>query len=210
MSMAVKDLGRFGGKMLINKERELIVWQPLKNYSTSLNKYLCSYRVFGKERFKFVQGPVPYLPNDVLNPENEPSLGHTNWYPKRAINFKKLLPIRNPYDRAISQWKFTISKGENVSFNKWLMVHSKQLIKFPVTKLYEYDELIKVENIEQELKRFDLFKEECPFPHLNESWKSADSKNYGVDFSSFKLSQQQKDLIYYLHHEDFVKGEYEK
>ena len=185
--------------MLINKKKKIIVWQPFKNYSTSISRYLCSYTVFGSEKFKFVQGPVPYLPNDVVEPEDEPSLGHTNWLPKKAINFQKLLPIRNPYDRAISQWKFA-KAGKPVSFDEWLMEDSKQLIKFPVTKLYEYDELIKVENIEKELGRFNLFKEEHAFPYANKS----------ADDTSFDLNQYQKDLIYYLHHEDFVKGGYKK
>ena len=186
--------------MLVNNKKKIVVWQPFKNYSTSLVGYLANSKIFGSDRFLFVQGPVPYLDNDVRRPEHEPSLGHTNWLPKRATNYTKILPIRNPYDRAISQWKHALANFKNLEFDEWLMIHSKQLIKFPVTKVYKYDKLIKVENIEQELKDLSLFNDEHEFPHSNKS---------EVD-ESFQLDQRQKDLIYYLHYSDFIEGEYEK
>ena len=68
-----------------------------------------------------------------LEPEHEPSLGHTNWFPKRATTYTKILPIRNPYSRAVSQWKHALKYNDGLSFDEWLFRHSKQLIQFPVS-----------------------------------------------------------------------------
>lgn len=155
--------------MLINNSKKVLIWQPFKNYSTSIANYLTSRKFFGPDRFIFVQGPVPYLPNDVRQPDHEPALGHTNWLSERSTVYIKVLPIRNPYDRALSQWKHAIKTNPSLSFDDWLMIHSKQLIKFPVTKLYKYDKLLKVEDVENGLRELNLFKEEYPFPHSNKS-----------------------------------------
>ena len=185
--------------MLINNNRKMLVWQPFKNYSTSLADYLTSNRIFRQQRFVFVQGPVPYLENDVLESEHEPSLGHTNWFPKRATGYTKILPIRNPYFRVVSQWKHALKYSDGLSFDEWLLRHSKQLIQFPVSKMYRYDKLIKVENIEQELKDLSLFNNEYDFPHNNKS-----------DDVDFELNQEHKKLIYFLHQSDFEAGGYSK
>jgi len=185
--------------MLINDSKKMLVWQPFKNYSTSLANYLTSYRIFRQQRFVFAQGPVPYLDNDVLEPEHEPSLGHTNWFSKRATDYTKILPIRNPYSRAVSQWKHALKYNNELSFDEWLLRHSKQLIKFPVSKVYRYDKLIKVENIEQELKNLSLFNDEYDFPHNNKS-----------DDVDFELNEDHKKLIYFLHYSDFQAGGYSK
>jgi hypothetical protein len=186
--------------MLINNKKEILVWQPFKNYSTSIGKYLLNNKIFNENKFIFVQGPVPYLAKDVKEPDAEPGLGHTNWFPKRSTNYLKLLPIRDPYSRVVSQWKQALKNFKDIEFDEWLMIHSKQLIKFPVTKIYEYDELIRVEDIENELRKFHLFNEDYTFPHSNKS----DIRN------DFQLTQKQKDMIYYLHYSDFIEGGYEK
>jgi hypothetical protein len=187
--------------MLINEKLEMIVWQPFKNYSTSLAKYLVDHRVFGRgNQFKFVQGPVPYLDNDLKEFDRAPSLGHTNWFPKVSTHYTKVLPIRNPYDRVISQWKHALKYDGGLSFDDFLFNNSKQIIQFPATKVYKYDKLIKVENIEQELKDLSLFNDKYNFPHEN---KSKESDN-------FQLEEKQKELIYYLHYNDFQTGGYDK
>ena len=186
--------------MLINNKKKILIWQPFKNYSTSLADYMTNYRIFGNGRFLFAQGPVPYLASDVTEPDHEPGLGHTNWLPARCTNYLKLLPIRNPYDRVISQWKNALKDWGNIEFDEWLMTHSKQLIMSPVTKMYKYEKLIKVENIQDELQQLGLWSGEHEFPHNNKS----DIQD------GFKLNQSQKDIIYYFHYSDFVEGGYEK
>ena len=185
--------------MLINKEKKIIVWQPFKNYSTSIANYLTSNRIFGKEKFIFVQGPVPYFHGDTKSFDHLPSLGHTNWLPETATEYTRILPIRNPYSRVVSQWKEGLKYDSNLDFDHWFLVHSKQQIQFPVTKLYRYDKLIKVENIEQELRDLSLFNEEHEFPHSNKS-----------DDSDFELSERHKEIIYHMHYSDFDEGQYEK
>ena len=185
--------------MLINNSKQMLVWQPFKNYSTSLLNYLCCHKVFKHKKFIFAQGPVPYFVTDVSRPEHEPSLGHTNWLSKRTASYTKVLPIRNPYNRTVSQWKHAIKTNPSLSFDDWLMIHSKQLIKFPVTKIYEYDILLRVEDIENGLRELNLFKDEHPFPHSNKS-----------DDIDFTLTQYHKDMIYYLHYSDFIEGGYDK
>ena len=186
--------------MLINHEKKILVWRPFKNYSSSLVAYLSRVSIFGKEKFMSTHGPVPFLVNDSKNSESMPTLGHTNWLPEQASNYIKLLPIRNPYDRVVSQWMWGLKKGGSYSFDDWLLIHSKQLIQFPVTKIYKYDHLIHVEDMENELRKFELFKEDHKFPHINKS----------APIDDFQLTQKQKDMIYYLHYSDFVEGGYEK
>ena len=71
---------------------------------------------------------------------------------------------------------------------------------FPVTKMYKYEQLIKVEHIQHELEQLGLWNSEHEFPHNNKSDIQDD----------FKLNQSQKDIIYYFHYSDFVEGGYEK
>ena len=165
-----------------------------------MSRYLCSPKIFGKERFIYVEGPAPCLPSDIT-PDGGPSLGHTNWLPDRYRNYLKLLPIRNPYDRVVSQWRWGLNLGEDYSFDEWLMIHSKQLIMFAVTKVYyPFDKIIRVEDIEDELRELGLLNGNHDFPHFNKS----DVRN------DFQLTQKQKDMIYYLHYSDFIEGGYEK
>ena len=185
--------------MLINNEKKILVWRPFKNYSSSLLKYLGSYRVFKTDRFISVHGPVPFLENDLNTPNEEPALGHTNWLPEKASSYLKLLPIRNPYDRVVSQWKFSLNFNQ-IDFDEWLLECSKQLIQLPVSKVYRYDHLIRVEDIENELRKFDLFNEDHEFPHINKS----------EPVEGFKLTEKQRDMIYYLHYHDFLHGGYDK
>ena len=65
--------------------------------------------------------------------------------------------------------------------------------------MYKHDKLIKVENIEQELKDLSLFKENYKFPHNNKS-----------DEVDFELNEEHKKLIYFLHQSDFEAGCYSK
>ena len=185
--------------MLISKKKKIIVWQPFKNYSTSLLRYLANSKIFGEDRFSFVQGPVPYFDNDAKEFHHLPSLGHTNWLPKSATEYTKILPIRNPYSRVISQWKEGLKYDADLSFDTWFLIHSKQLIQAPVTKLYQYDKLLKVEDIEQELRNLSLFNEDYAFPHNNKS-----------EHNDFELSEKHKEIIYHVHYSDFDEGGYDK
>ena len=65
--------------------------------------------------------------------------------------------------------------------------------------MYRYDKLIKVENIEQELKDLSLFNDEYDFPHNNKS-----------DDVDLELNEEHKKLIYFLHQSDFEAGGYSK
>lgn len=77
----------------------------------------------------------------------------------------------------------------------------------PVTVIYrDYDCVIRVENLEEELEKHNLIvyhpstNERLPIPH----------KNKTEDKVEMDLSPEHAELIYFLHYEDFVAGGYER
>jgi hypothetical protein len=131
---------------------------------------------------------------------------HTAYVPQDLRNgFARYLPIRNPYDRVISQYHWHLKVCDHISFDEWLMVHSKQPICMPVTTIYEkYDHLLHTENMTDEMRKYGLLivrnNEELEFPR----------ENVTQNKQKIDLTPIQKDYIYFLHYSDFVAGGYPK
>lgn len=173
--------------MLINHLKKIVIWTPFKNYSSSLNMYL-------RQR-GFI---MTFGPQATIGHEKNRLTTHTNELMSGLEDYELILPIRNPYKRVVSQWKYHCAVSNKISFEEWFWKLSRAAIMLPVTRLYKYTRLIKVENIEQELKDLNLYY--GAFSKINESSKDL----------SHALSEQEKELIYYLHYEDFIAGNYEK
>lgn len=179
--------------MLYNHDLQTIIWTPYKNYSTSIRCYLLDQLRSPWREF------IGYEPCTGL--EIKQYGVHTTNYPEYYDHFKFILPIRNPYDRVLSQYKFESKyfTTTHYTFKEWFWKYGKDQYRLSATKLYRYNELLKVENIEQELKRLNLHLG-YPLPKMNVSQNN----------NECVLTQEDKDLIYFLHYEDFIAGGYEK
>lgn len=178
--------------MLYNDKDKIALWTPYKNYSTSLRFYLLN---------KPYSEWKEYIGDEPCVNFNKRRFGyHTNNYPTHFENYKFILPIRNPYNRVISQYKFQSRFfTKHKTFKEWFWPDGKELIGYPVAGLYRYTDLLKVENVEEELKRLNLYLG-YPIPKMNVSQNN----------NECVLTQEDKDLIYFLHYEDFIAGGYDK
>lgn len=177
--------------MIVNHQTKVIIWQPFKNYSFSIDSFFRT-----EHGFEHIDG------NQLSYSFNKTGYGrHTHYVPDNVKCYKKFLPIRNPYNRVMSQWKFSIKHGNTLNFDDWLLRAGNNPIMYPVTKLYDFDHLIHVEQICEELYNYrnilGIIRPIVEFPHINMS-----------EVSNPILTQEQKDFIYYFHYSDFLTGSY--
>lgn len=182
--------------MIVNDQTRVVIWQPFKNYSSSINSFFTSCD--HKERFYFVKSR-----QCTHNVDEFRDGGHGHMLPEKYSSYKRYLPIRNPYDRTISQWKYYVKNDGKLNFDEWLKHAASQPIMYPVTRIYAYDYLIVVESIHEDLSRYGqdigITRPLCDFPHMNRS----------VSENPI-LTQSQKDFIYYFHYLDFLAGSYNR
>ena len=192
--------------MIVNRKDKFAIFLPFKNYSNSLiDFFVTSCRTLCYVRYI---GDVPCYSWEKPLYSN----AHTCVCPELIMGkeWKRYLPIRNPYDRVISQWKWHLQRGDDQpEFEDWLMLHSKQAVSMPVTKVYSnYTDIIKCENIKNEIFNNDLMpigpdreKQILLFPHSNKS---------KIKKPPMQLTRRQQEIIYYFHYEDFLVGGYSK
>jgi len=185
--------------MIYSHNHKVVIYTPFKNFSSSLQAYYSN-----KPKFHSIVGPNPNYNFDLSNSINR----HTAFVPDDIDkNYKKFLPIRNPYERVISQYNWHLKTCGQISFDEWFMIHSKQPVCQPVTVIYpKFDQVLHVENLVEELRENGLLvknpstQEEFSFPH-----KNATENKIVVNFTN-----QQRENIYYLHYSDFLVGGYER
>ena len=181
--------------MITNHVRECLIYTPFKNCSSSLHNYFRK-----RPPFNSTLGPHPAY-NDG---RHERSGKHTAWLSPEWSDWKKFLPLRNPFDRVRSMYWWHISKHEELEFDEWFDIHMKQPVCEPVIKIYfAYDHIIRCEHIEDDLREHGLLLEtpkgaEIPFPRNNVT-----NPPRRIEFT-----QRQRDIIYWFHIEDFVAGNY--
>ena len=171
--------------MLINHRKKQLLFTPFKNFSTSINNFLTRT----DRSWQMCLGPHPGDPTHIG--------GHTNFAPMSSEGYRKYLLIRNPYDRVLSMWGYSnklMNKDE--TFFDYLQVNLIRPELGPVTVAFEYDHLIHVENIHNELVALTDCKDE--FPHKNKG-------EY-----KHELTDLEKEFIYFVHRFDFINGEYDK
>jgi hypothetical protein len=195
--------------MLYNPKLNTILWTPFKNFSTSLAEYFDvteprpsnpQVKPLKKTHWEF------YMSN---NPASSlyhiGATRHSVIYPlenRGWSTFKRILVLRHPYDRVLSMWKFHAGhpqwSGETFDYylRNIFMFHP---YTYPACRTFRghYDEVIKVENINEELEKHGLLCDK-PFPHVNRS-----SPN------GYRLTKKDKLIIENFHHEDFNAGGYD-
>jgi len=200
--------------MLHSPRKKVIIYQPFKNASTSLGRFFLQ-----SPYFQEILGEHPNWNVDKIEVPQEferPHGSHTHvWFSWRLQDFKEYdvyVPIRNPYDRTVSMYKFYLQhctkKNINpLGFSDWLLREFKQPIHLPVTQVYNYTQLIKVEQIEEDVSKLvekhDIFFRRTAlkqFPHNNKS----------QEIEEIKMTQFEKDVIYFWHYQDFINGGYER
>lgn len=167
--------------MLVNYERRIVLFTPFKNCSSSLHDY------FGRDRSWInVIGPQPF---DGL-------IGyHTNVLASWWRGWEVWLPIRNPYDRVRSMWKFCCSREGFVDFSQWVENRLHDAHFGPVTTLYPYTRLIQCERLSRELH--DLGCDYGDMPRLNVS-EIANPDMIAADYMAIEQ----------VHAADFLAGGY--
>jgi hypothetical protein len=182
--------------MLINYEKKLIVLTPYKNYSTTIESVLSD---MGWDK---IHGSHPHIEGENIDCKDLKDLyyKHNNVVSERWTTddkYKVILPVRNPYDRVKSMWKYAKKRNKEIPFSEWFFEKSKCVCCLPVTRTYKYDYLVKVENLIEDFESLDI---KIDFiPHLNKSVKN-----------SQEFTDIQKEQIFYLHYEDFKNGNYLK
>jgi hypothetical protein len=186
--------------MIYSHEHKVVIYTPFKNYSSTIQAY------FSNNRGKFY--PIAGENPDYNYRQITRISRHSISIPDNVRDsFKKILPVRNPYERVISQYWWHYNHHEKIDFEKWLYTHSKQPACMPVTVIYrDHDCVIRVENLEEELEKHNLIvyhpstNERIPIPHRNKTENKVE----------MDLAEEHAELIYFLHYEDFAAGGYER
>lgn len=124
--------------LLVNYDRETVLFTPFKNYSVSIHTY------FEVDRsWIMCLGPQPF--DGLIGPHsNTPATWWNGW--------ELWLPIRNPYDRVASMWKYQCHRDGFIDFDEWMRDCFRLPHFGPVTVLYRYTRLIHCENLQSELR----------------------------------------------------------
>ena len=106
-------------------------------------------------------------------------------YPPRIVTgkqFKKILPVRHPYDRVASMWKHTKKYGADHSWDDWFLHSSRWPCCFPVSRLYKASHFIRFENLVEDLKENGIEIDKDKFERLNHT----------DDIESPEITEEQK------------------
>jgi hypothetical protein len=184
--------------MLINCDTKTIIYTPFKNYSTSLHEYFGD--LDGWEEFV---GIHPRIDGDCYDcdPNYNITYKHTNKPPSVYKSYKRILPLRNPYDRVMSMWAWTNMEFGGVSFESFFFRGAKYPAAFPAARIYPYDFIVRTENIKEDFEKAGIDIDMSKFPHSHES-------TYPI--TAHKYTEFEKSSIYWWHKEDFDAGNYEK
>jgi len=180
--------------MLMNHDRKLVILTPFKCWSTSVSTY------FTTNKWECLHNLHPYMSGDFRNHHEGYTLigTHGNVVPNKYSSYKKILLIRNPYDRVVSMWKW-VSKKAPRDFKTYFYDGASWPTCFPVTMNYPYDELVRVENLVEDFKKLDIKVDPKLFPKMN-----------NIDDLSHDLTDLEKEIIFWFHRIDFKAGNYKK
>ena len=183
--------------MLINHEEKVIIHLPFKNYSTSLRTYFLEF-----DEWELLNTLHPTVTRDSYDNDSRyyMSSAHGNIPPYNFIRYKKILPLRNPYDRVISVWKWICRSFGEVEFNKHFYKGAKYPTSFPVSRTYPHDFVVRTENLKEDFEKYGINLDMDTFPHLNKHGSEVEHE----------LTELEKEIIYWWHKEDFDAGNYEK
>lgn len=201
-------------KELFENIRKLIYVHIPKTGGTSVEKYGKKHGIKWGRHMKFprpnkkINSPYWHLPPNLFNKKNTPYKG------------KKFTIVRNPYDRAVSEYKYRFEiwskKQDNVS-KKGLNNFMHDLEKKIKKNKYCYDshflpqhefidentEVIKLENIEKDfpilMKKYNLPEEKLP-----KTYKTSDK------VTKYDLDKKSIEFLNKIYDKDFEKFGYNK
>lgn len=192
--------------MIFNRKKKILIWTPYASWSTSIMGYFNALEQFtdgaclgsNTDWQTFVSNsPTSCLYNILPN-------RHGLGYPDiETTKYKKILILRNPYDRLLSMWKKHISHEmwKNDTLDDYLSeVFMFHPYSYPACRTFKghYDDYVCVENIQTRFEQLgiaDFTKK--PLQHLNKSKPS-----------DYKLTEKQKMIISHFHRSDFETGGY--
>jgi len=219
--------------MLYNKERNTIIWLPYKNYSSSLMEYFdahewrTSHEPTEWQAYISNSIKVNHVPgfNDIGCTRHgitypvmcHPLNSHAyEWEPRPFKSYRRLLPLRNPYDRVLSMWKFHVDSNREHEWEqgeslKWYMeeVFMFHPLTLPACRIFKHhwQWIIKTEEIEHELIRHEINIPNKIFPQAN---KSRILLEEIMDKPTIKLwNEKYKPMVAHFHKSDFEAGNYE-
>ena len=158
--------------MFVNRIRQEVIYTPFKVFSTSTRAYL-------EEQDDWVEA-IGCQPHSSW--EDARFSVHNHILEHRVANYKKILPIRDPYARVISQYKWRCKRLGEISFEDWFMLESRQCVLSAVTEIYKYDQLMTLD---------DMIQQWPGFPHENHIEKEV------------IIPSQFIPIIDYIHYSDF-------
>ena len=173
--------------MLLNNSKELLIWTPYKNYSTSLH---VNFR--GPNGWVMVIGANTMMPG-LLGPHTNQFTGPT------ADRLIRILPVRNPFNRVVSMWKFSqrfCDKENKLSFTNWFNKLGHKPMNGPVFSQYPHSKIVRCEHIVEDFKALGIDISNIPWENKSE------------DTRPVELTKTQKDCIRWFHREDFEAGRY--
>lgn len=166
--------------MLINERQRIVIYTPFKVGSQSLHKYFDNreswWRVIGKHPLSPIYGP------------------HTADLATRWEEYEILLPLRDPFSRVVSMWKYYRQTGGDLLFPAWLDERLTSPELGPVAGQYRFTGVLHLETMGAELKARGLDYGE--FPHLH---KGTENHTLTID---------ERDRIVQVHGIDFLVGGY--
>lgn len=223
--------------MIYNHKLNTIIWLPYKNYSSSLMDYFNAHE--WRNYFEATDWTCHYSNSIKMNLPGYDDIGATRhgityppmihaesnsfeWQPRDCKSYRRLLPLRNPYDRVLSMWKFHIdyNKEQDLQEPDSLTYYMTEVFMFhpltlPATRLFRhhYQWTMKMENIEEELVRHKLMLPDPkgfrnkPFPLVNKSRYTLEEV---MDDDTRKLWEEKfKPMVAHFHIRDFEAGDYE-
>lgn len=220
--------------MIYNKKLNTIIWLPYKNFSSSLVHYFdahewnTSHEPTDWELYLSNSIKTSHVPGwngvdcsrhgityPIIDTEEIGNCFEASYGFKPFHEYRRLLPIRNPYDRVLSMWKFHIESNRYHKWGapetlkwfmeEWFMFHPLSL---PVCRIFKthWQFLIKTEDIENELKKHEIYLPYKKFPKANKSNLLLEDL---MDEATTEVWENKyKPLIAHFHKVDFEAGNY--
>jgi len=204
--------------MIISNEYKFVYYDIPKTASTSLDYY-----------FRKNYNGIICLP---AMSQSYRTIKHNRTLPDEAKDYIKIASVRNPYHRAVSCFFYLrhlqriylkkeqppalhfdsfldhIIKHKHSAINVETMVHSTQTEYLRQSNVTDYIAL-RIENIEDELKKLPFYKSNVKFPVLHYN-KTIDEKNqYTPKWFDMYTNERREKIIEWAN-EDFENFGYEK
>jgi hypothetical protein len=152
--------------------------------------------------------------NKMVVTNHAPAKLISMFHPQIFSQFVKFSVVRNPYDRAISQYFYNLKKGKtNEEFSTWLRNFYSTPIAYTHCPQYDFlydegncvvDNILRFESIEEDFSEF------CKTYSINAKPLSKLNSSETVVNKSLLLTEENKEFIYQTFEIDFKTFNYQK